>query len=119
MSREHLGDVARLAGPGAVQVTGCRDVPGLSGTPRERPVRDRPQQCLKEDVLTALGRAGVIIAGQALLAYEPIEDRFDFLLRAAIERGGARGGERLAEHGRVLKQRALDLIEVVEPRGDQ
>ncbi len=119
MGREHLGDVAELTRPGPLEMARGGDVVGLARAARQHPVRDRAQQRLEEVVLASLGRARIIIAGEHLLGHEPIEDRLDLGLGPAAHRRCGGRGERLAEHGGILEQRALAGRKPVEPRGDE
>ncbi len=73
---QHLGDVPGLAGPGLFEVASGRQVLGLARLAPERAVGDRAQQRLYEDVLSSLGRAGILVTGHYLFAHKASEEFF-------------------------------------------
>ena len=119
MRGDHLRDVLALTRERRSQVLGGRPVASFSLSPREHLVGDRPQQRLRERVLTAIGREGIGADREHLLADEAFEQRAQSLLRQVCERRRRRARETAAEHRHRPDQVALLRLEGVEPRRQQ
>ena len=116
--RDDLDDFVLVLRKCSTQVSGGGEVPGATLLLRERLVGDMPNEVLQEAVLAVLGRAGVGLHTEHLLACEGDEHRLEVDL-GARERGQRVSREGLAEHRRVLEQPPLFRGEAVEPRRDE
>src|SRR6266545_7766165 len=91
----------------------------LALTLRDRLVGDVPDDVLEERVLTSLGRAGIGLDREHLLAEQGSQQGLEVGLGQAGERSDTLPREHLAEHRAVLDEAALLGREPVEPRSDE
>ena len=85
MRRDHLDHLV-VVSEGSAQVGGGGEVPGTTLSLRERLVGDVAHEVLEKAVLAVLGRAGVGLHAEHLLARERREQRLDLDV-GARERG--------------------------------
>src|SRR5436190_11178226 len=78
-----------------------------------------PDEVLQKAVLAVLGRAGIGLKRDDLLAHERMEQRVELRLAEPGEGRERRARERLAEHGSVLQQPSFLSRQTVEAGGYQ
>ena len=115
----HLHDLLLLGTPRLLQVRRGRQVAEPPLVAGQGVVRDRAHEVLEEPVLAVLGRAGVRLDAQDLLAHQRRQDGLDVLLGEPGQCRQGRLRRRLAEHGGVLDQPALIRGQAVQPRRDE
>ena len=81
MRRDHFDDLALVRARQGLEELRGAEVLGLALSLRERLVGDVAHDVLEECVLAALGRAGVCLDRENLLAYERAEERLEIRLR--------------------------------------
>ncbi len=119
MRRDHLDDLALVRARQRLEELRGAEVLGLALSLRERLVGDVAHDVLEERVLTALGRAGVGLDREDLLADERAEERLEVRLVESGERRQAEPRERLPEHRSVLDEAPLLRRKPVETSGDE
>jgi hypothetical protein len=92
---------------------------GLALLLRERVVGDLPHKVLQEAVLAALGRPGVGLQREDLLAEQRLEQRLDLGFGQPRDARKTLLEERLAQNRPVLNHPSLVVRESVESRRDQ
>ena len=118
MRCDDLDHIVFVAGERAAEVLGCGQMTGAPLTLGERLVGDVAHEVLEEGVLPVLGRAGLCLHAEHLLARKSREQRLDLGV-GACKRGQCVLREGLAQNGRVLEQLPLLGREAVEPGGDE
>ena len=115
---DHLDHLVLVGGERPAQGLGSGQVLRPALMPRQRLVGHMAHEILEEAVLAMLGRAGIRLDAEHLLAREGREQGLD--VGVGVGKPGQRvSREGLAEHGRVLEQPPLVCGEAVEPGGDQ
>jgi hypothetical protein len=119
MRGDHFDDLVLLELLPCVEVSGHREMAGFAVATAQGLVRDSLDEVLEEAVLAPLGRVRVGLDLEELLPHERPERLLQVGGRDARDGRDRRGGERLAEHRRILEDAALAGGEGIEARSDE
>ena len=115
--RHHLGQLGAVSQLG--DELGGGQVHRLAVAAGERLVGDRSCDRLHEAELPEVGRERIAVAVDQLLAGQRCERPVDLVGVQAADRRQTLGGERLAQHGRLLQRPPLPRGQRVKPRRHQ